>query len=182
MKPLVFALSVACSLSTVVAEVAVLTQHNNLARTGANLQETILNAANVNSNQFGLVCTRAVDDQIYAQPLIMTNVDIPSVGVRTVVYVATVNDSVYAFDADDPTVSAPYWHVSFTNANAVAPRNTDMTGACGGNYKDFSGNMGIVSTPVIDSVSGTIYVLARRRCHGHLPRQRRWQRWRSVDI
>lgn len=123
MKPLISALLTAYCLSTVRADVAVLTQHNNLTRTGANLEETILNVANVNSNQFGLVFTRAVDDQIYAQPLIMTNVDIPGVGERSIVIVATVNDSVYAFDANDPTVSAPYWQVSFTNANAV-PRAT----------------------------------------------------------
>src|SRR5439155_11395791 len=68
---------------------------------------------------------------------------------------------VYAFDADNASVTAPYWQVSFTNANAVPPRNTDMTGACGGYYSDFSGNIGIVSTPVIDPAAGTIYLLAR---------------------
>ena len=107
-----------------------------------------------------------MDDQIYAQPLVMTNVDIPATGLHNVVYIATVNDSVYAFDADDATANTPYWHVSFTNANAVAPRNTDMTGACGGNYIDFSGNMGIVGTPVIDPASQTIYVLARTKEFG----------------
>jgi hypothetical protein len=148
------------------ADVAVLTQHNNLSRTGANLEETILNTANVNTNAFGLVYTRAVDDQIYAQPLIMTNVDVPGHGLHNVVYVATVNDSVYAFDADDPSASTPYWQASFTNANAVAPRNTDMTGACGGNYKDFSGNLGIVGTPVIDPAAGTLFVVVRTKEFG----------------
>src|SRR5439155_10436650 len=146
---------ISSGLAQSAAPVAVLTQHNDLARTGANLNETVLTTQNVNTSQFGLVVTRPVDDQIYAQPLVMTNVNIPGQGLRNIVIVATVNDSVYAFDADDPSVSAPYWQVSYTNATAVAVKNSDMnptptTGACGGNYKDFSGNMGIVGTPVID--------------------------------
>jgi len=125
-----------------------------------------LNTVNVNTNQFGLLFTRAVDDQLYAQPLIMTNVSILGKGTHDLVILATVNNSVYAFDADDPNASAPYWQVSFLNANAVAVRNTDMTGACGGNYKDFSGNMGIVGTPVIDPTTATLYVVARTKEFG----------------
>ncbi|HEX4644585.1 MAG TPA: hypothetical protein VH598_03160, partial [Verrucomicrobiae bacterium] len=162
----ILALFVLGFLSTLRADVAVLTQHNDLARTGANLAETVLNVNNVNTNQFGLVFTRAVDDQIYAQPLIMTNVNLGTNGIHNVVIVATVNDSIYAFDADNPLVSAPYWHVSFLGPNVVAPRNSDMTGACGGNYKDFSGNLGIVGTPVIDPVSQTIYLVARTKENG----------------
>ncbi|HLH52414.1 MAG TPA: choice-of-anchor D domain-containing protein [Verrucomicrobiae bacterium] len=141
--------------------VAVLTQHNDNNRDGANLQETVLNTSNVNSNQFGLVFSRAVDDQVYAQPLIMTNVNVPGKGIHNLVIVATVNDSVYAFDADDSTVTTAYWHTSFLGPNARAPMNTDMTGACGGNYQDFSGKIGIVGTPVIDAASQTIYLVAR---------------------
>ena len=65
----------------------VLTQHYNNARTGANLNEWQLNPSNVNTNQFGLLYTRPLDDQIYAQPLVVTNVSVPSVGPRTLVIV-----------------------------------------------------------------------------------------------
>jgi hypothetical protein len=148
---------------TVAGPVAVLTQHNDNSRTGANLGETWLSTKNVNTNQFGLLFTRSVDDLIYAQPLVMTNVSIPGKGIHNVVYVATVNNSVFAFDADDPSVVAPYWQVSFLSPNVVPPSNTDMTGACGGAYLDFSGHMGIVSTPVIDSETGTVYLLVRTK-------------------
>lgn len=146
------------------APVAVLTQHNDNARTGDNLTEPLLNTSNVNTNQFGLQYTRPVDDQVYAQPLVMTNVLIPGHGTHNLLIVATVNDTVYAYDADDSTVTAPYWTNSFISPpNIVAPRNTDMTNACGGNYKDFSGNMGIVGAPVIDGASGTLYLVARTK-------------------
>jgi hypothetical protein len=141
--------------------VAVLTHHNDNGRTGRNLNEAILNIGNVNTNTFGLLYTRPVDDQIYAQPLIATNISIPGKGVHNLVIVATVNDSVYAFDADDATVTAAYWQTNFLDANSVVPANTDMTGACGGNYIDFSGRIGIVGTPVIDPTTGTIYLVAR---------------------
>ncbi|HEX7653095.1 MAG TPA: hypothetical protein VF607_06290, partial [Verrucomicrobiae bacterium] len=148
---------------------AVLTQHNNLAHTGANLDESILTVTNVNTNGFGLLYTRPVDDQLYAQPLIVTNVTIPGQGAHNLVILATVNDSVYAYDADDGTVTAPYWTNSFINPpTIVAPNNADMSalGACGGSYNDFSGNIGIVSTPVIDPVAGTLYLVARTKESG----------------
>jgi hypothetical protein len=144
------------------AQVNVLMQHNNLKRTGWNNNETQLTQANVSSGNFGEIFSRQVDDQIYAQPLIMSNVSIGG-GTHNIVIVATVNNSVYAFDADDSSVSTAYWHVNLTySSSTYRPiKNSDMTGACGGNYLDFSGNMGIVGTPVIDSTTNTLYVVAR---------------------
>jgi len=138
----------------------VLTQHNDLNRTGWNNQETHLNKKNVKPGTFGMVFSRAVDDQIYAQPLIM-NVNIPGIGARNVVFVATVNNSVYAFDADSANITTPYWQVSLLPSGTRPLKNTDMTGACGGGYQDFSGNIGIVGTPVIDQTTNTIYLVAR---------------------
>ncbi|MBC7390941.1 MAG: hypothetical protein H7329_17165, partial [Opitutaceae bacterium] len=154
----------ACILrSYTFAQINVSTQHNNLSRTGENTKETILNIDNVNQSSFGKIFTRTVDDQIYAQPLIISGVNIPGKGKRNVVFVATVNNSVYAFDAETPAESNFLWKTSFLSTGVVPPRNTDMTGACGGNYLDFTGNMGIVGTPVIDTVTGILYVVARTK-------------------
>src|ERR1700678_873013 len=90
------------------AQVDVLTQHNDLARTGANLRETVLTPENVNKTQFGMLFKRVVDDQLYTQPLVVTGVN-GGGGTRDLVYVTTVNNSVYAFDANDDQASQPVW-------------------------------------------------------------------------
>ena len=100
------------------AQTSVLTQHNDVARTGANVSETVLTTTDVNVSQFGKLFERAVDDEIYGQPLYVSNVNIPNVGMRIVVYVATVNDSVYAFDAENPAATSPLWSVSYINPAA----------------------------------------------------------------
>src|SRR5216683_8226469 len=137
--------------------VSVLTQHNDNTRSGWNDNETALTTSNVNVRQFGEVFTLTVDDQVYAQPLVVGHVFVGD-GYRNVVYIATVNNTLYAYDGDDGTL---YWRKSFTASGMRPPRNTDMTGACAGGYRDFSGNIGIVGTPVIDAASGTMYFVAR---------------------
>src|SRR5260370_10471465 len=90
------------------AQVNVTTQHNDLARTGQNLNETALTPANVNVNQFGLLFKAPVDNQVYAQPLIVSGVSIGG-GTHNLVYVATASNTVYAFAAASRT---QYWHVN----------------------------------------------------------------------
>src|SRR5580658_2802635 len=63
----------------------VLTQHNDLSRTGANTEETILTPANV-ATSFGELFANSVDGQVYAQPLYVQNLNI-SGGVHNVVFV-----------------------------------------------------------------------------------------------
>ena len=107
-QSVVFSFSLLLPLAALLIDV--LTQHNDLARTGANLKETVLTPANVNEKQFGMLFKHVVDDQVYSQPLLVTNVKIGG-GWHDVVYVTTVNNSVYAFDANN--ASAPFWHVNF---------------------------------------------------------------------
>src|SRR5215469_8059023 len=110
---LILACAVVIGGSTGIAngQVAVTTHHNDNGRTGQNLSELVLNTSNVNVNTFGKLFSRAVDGQIYAQPLYVPNLSVGGT-TRNVVYVATQNNSVYAFDADDPTASSPLWHVN----------------------------------------------------------------------
>src|SRR6266446_3601133 len=142
--------------------VSVLTQHNDNTRSGWNANETALTTSNVNVQQFGAVFTLTVDDQVYGQPLVVGHVFIGG-GYHNVVYIATLNNTVYAFDGDNGTL---YWRKSFTAPGMRPPRNTDMSGACGGTYTNFSGNIGIVGTPVIDTARATIYFVARSTTSG----------------
>src|ERR1700682_803640 len=137
--------------------VSVLTQHNDNSRSGWNDNETTLTTTNVNVQQFGAVFTLPVDDQVYAQPLVVGHVYIGG-SYHNVVLVATVNNTLYAYDGDNGTL---YWQKSFTAPGMRPPQRGDMTGACSGTYKDFSGGIGIVGTPVIDAGRGTMYFVAR---------------------
>src|SRR2546423_5177487 len=85
-------------------------QYDN-ARTQSNPSEIYLTTANVNLAKFGRLFTRTVDGDIFAQPVYVENI---SVGgqTRNVVYVATMHNNVYAFDADNPAASAPLWSVN----------------------------------------------------------------------
>src|SRR5213594_4262987 len=89
---------------------SVLTQHNDNTRSGWNDNETALTTSNVNVQQFGAVFTLPVDGQVYAQPLVVGHLLIGD-GYHNVVFIATVNNTLYAFDGDNGTL---YWQKSFT--------------------------------------------------------------------
>ena len=99
-------------------QVSVTTHHNNNFRTGANLVETKLTSANVRPGSFGKLFTRQVDGQLYAQPLYVPGLTIGGKK-RNVVFCATMHDSIYAFDANDPAATAPLWKKSYINEPSV---------------------------------------------------------------
>lgn len=132
--------------------VNVTTYHNDTARTGQNLGETMLTSSNVNSSSFGKLFVISVDGRVDAQPLYLTQVSIPNHGTHNVVYVETEHASVYGFDADNGTL---LWQVSMLGAGET----TSDDHGCG----QITPEIGITSTPVIDSKAGphgTIYVVA----------------------
>ena len=165
------------AVATADATTNVLTQRNDIARSGVNTQERVLHTRNVNQDTFGKLFSRAVDDELYAQLLIVSRLDMPGKGLRNVVFAATVSNSVYAFDADDPAESEPLWHINYTPQGGRPTRADDMYDACGGAYSDFSGNIGIVSTPVIDHDTTTMYFVTRTHEDGSAV-----QRFHAVDI
>ena len=143
---------------TPAAKTAMLTYHNDNSRDGANTNETGLTLANVNTNSFALLFSYAVDGYVYAQPLVMTNVNIPRLGTHDVVFVATEHDTVYAFDADSNqgTNGGLLWS---THLGVPAPTpNNDFGNSGGSTYKDLLPEVGVTGTPVIDPQSGTIYL------------------------
>jgi len=130
----------------------VLTYHNDIARTGQNLVETILTPATVSASTFGKVGFFPVDGKVDAQPLMLSGVAIAGQGTHNVVYVATEHDSVYAFDSDSGAV---LWHVSVLGAGEVP--------SDGRNCSQVVPEIGVTSTPVIDPTRGphgVIYVVA----------------------
>lgn len=136
------------------AQVNVLTDNYNNSRTNANLRDTILNTLDVEPSQFGKLFSLPVNGAINAQPLYVQGVSIPGKGTHNVVYVVTHHNDVYAFDAD--TQGDSLWHM---NLGPSVP-GTDY------NVDDLD-QIGILSTPVIDAVTNTLYAVAHTKETGN---------------
>ena len=152
-------------------QLQVLTRSYGNQRTNANLSEKILKPASLRSGNFGKLFMLPVDDQIYAGLLYAADVNITG-GKHSVLYVATVNNSVYAFDADK--LGPPLWYRNF-NGTGRPTRNTEVGQACH-IYHDFRGNIGIIGTPVIGP-DRTMYFVTRTVEYGTTV-----QRLHAIDI
>ena len=175
MKSLCLATLILSLAALASAQVRVTTFHNDNSRTGQNTSETILTPANVHVTTFGKLFSQAVDGFVYAQPLYVPNVSIPSKGTHNVVYVATEHDSVYAFDADNNTGSnaSPLWKTSFINPSQGITTVSSNDVGC----SDLIPEIGVTGTPVIDTASGTLYVVAKTKERGKFV-----QRLHALDI
>jgi outer membrane protein assembly factor BamB len=129
----------------------VLTYKNDLSRSGQNLTESTLTLANVTTSSFGLLRVLPVDGKVDAQPLYVSQLSV-SGAMHSVVFAATENDSVYAFDANTGSI---LWQVSLLAAGETVSDMRDCT--------QVSPQIGVTSTPVIDrsaGTHGTLFVVA----------------------
>lgn len=142
----------------------VATYHNDNARTGQNLNETILTASNVNASAFGKLFVIPVDGKVDAQPLYLPSANISGQGTHNLLFVATEHGSVYGLDAD---TGARLWQISTLAAGEMP---SDDHG-CG----QVTPEIGVTSTPVIDAKAGahgTIYVVGMSKDSGGSYHQR----------
>ena len=128
----------------------------------------------IDSGSFGKLFTRTVDGDLYAQPLLVSNLHIG--GERhNILYLATSRNWVYAYDADDPFAFEPFWT---RQLGRPVPRQQ-----IGPTYGNFGSEIGITSTPAIgrDGNSGTIFVAAKTMA-GSGPEATYTYRLHALDI
>jgi hypothetical protein len=156
----------------------VTTQHIDNSRSGSYTFETQLTPSSVTPSNFSRLFSQSVDGQIYAQPLYMQNVTISGT-VHNVVFVATENDTVYAFDADTNggANASPLWKASMlTSAHGAA---SGATAVPQGDVSttDITPIIGITGTPVIDPSTNTMYLVSASKENGSYA-----QRLHALDI
>ena len=137
---------------TGIARVDILMNRYDTSGAAANLAETKLNASNVNGQQFGRLLACQSTGKIYAQPLYVSNVPIPGQGTHNVLYVATMEDMLYAFDAKN---GALLWRRNDLVPTGATP--FPVADAAYTNSLNIAGDVGIESTMVIDRPTNTLY-------------------------
>jgi hypothetical protein len=144
----------------------VLTQHYNNARTGAILDEKVLNTGNVKTSTFGKLWTLFADGQIVAQPLYVSNLQIDTSsnpgapltrGTFNAVIIATMHNTIYVYDADSARPgpdgrTVPLWATWLGNPRPGG-KDIDM-------YRTNDPEWGILGTPVVSDDRKTLYLVA----------------------
>jgi len=148
---------------------SVTTYYYDGTRSGQNVNETTLSPANVTQSQFGKLFATTVDGYVYAQPLYVANVKNIAGGTHNVLYVATEHASIYAIDADSGAV---LWQQSLINPPSVTTVTSGQVSCT-----DLVPEIGISSTPVIDTSTGTIYFVVKTNENGTYH-----QRLHALDI
>jgi hypothetical protein len=152
------------------SQVNVTTYHNDNSRTGHNINETVLSPGNVNPTQFGKIFSTPLDGYVYAQPLYVSDVRNIAGGKHNVLYVATEHDSLYAIDAESGAV---LWKKTLIDSSRGVTTVSSDDVSC----SNLKPEIGITGTPVVDSVTGTIYLVAETKENGVY-----FQRLHAVDI
>jgi hypothetical protein len=140
-----------------VAQTSVTTWHYDNGRTGADITETRLTPSNIGYKEFGKLFSQPVDGFIVGHPLYLPGIMVGGMS-HNVVYVATMHDTVYAFDADTPN-APPLWSTSLLSYSAAGATPVPISVKGGGGTTRFT-EVGVVSTPVIDPATNTIYLVA----------------------
>lgn len=156
----VLGMSAICAGPLGPAHADVLTQHNDNARTGVNSAETTLTVNNVTAAGFGRLWTLYADGQIVASPLYVKQLAIDTEathGTFNTVIVATMHNTVYAYDADRENKlpdgkTKPLW-AKWLGQPRAGGKDIDM-------WSTNDPEWGIVSTPVIDPQKTTLWTVA----------------------
>lgn len=142
------------------AQVAVTTYQNDNYRSGANTHETTLTPSNVNVSQFGRKTVFNVTGYVYAQPLYVPNVNINGV-MHNVLYVATEHDQVYAFDVNS---GQQLWNRNLLITVGPLLQVTPVSSS-DVNCEDLVPEIGITGTPVIDTSTNEMFLVAKTKEH-----------------
>jgi hypothetical protein len=127
--------------------------HYDANQSSSNSQETILTPSNVTAGKFGKLGSWTLDGLVFSQVLYIPGVTITG-SVYDILIVATLNNTIYAFNANVPG-STPLWSVNFGTGRAAWSNNTDQFFYCSSLC-----NIGIVGTPCVDVTGGFVYVVS----------------------
>ncbi|HEY2819587.1 MAG TPA: chitobiase/beta-hexosaminidase C-terminal domain-containing protein [Candidatus Acidoferrum sp.] len=157
----------------------VTTQHYDNTRAGSYTTENLLTTSTVSATTFSRLFSQSVDAQIYAQPLYIQNVAVSGKGTHNVVFVATENDTVYAFDADTNggTNATPLWKVTMLDSAHGAASGATSIPQGDVSTTDITPIIGITGTPVIDPSTNTMYLVSASKEGGSY-----FQRLHALDI